>query len=168
MTASGPGWTPQRVMPTSISTSTGKRTPAASAAACDAGDVAGVVGADGDLGDVGQGGEAGELGVADDLVADEDVGNAAPGQDLGLADLLDALADGAGGDLAMGDDGGFMRLGVGAEASAGGRQQRLHAGEVVLEGVEVEEQCGVSTSSSRMPGWAGGGWIIMKPRHPRA
>ena len=102
-TASGPAATPQRPMPTSISTSTGNRTPACAAAAR-------------------------SLRPAPDRrrrrrraraapappgarvlrrrppVADQDVGNAAPGERLGLGDFLRALPDRTAGDLEVGDD----------------------------------------------------------------
>ena len=124
----------------SISTSTGSRTPAARRRGLDAPDIGRIVGADRDRGNLRQRREPGQLGVAHHLVADQDVGDAAPGQHLRLPHLLHALADRAGGNLAVRDDRRFVRLGVRPQLRAGRGEQRAHMREVVLEGVEVEQQ----------------------------
>ena len=55
----------------------------------------GGVNADGDFGDPAQRREARQLPRRDDLVTHQNVSDAAPGEDFGFGDLLDALADGA-------------------------------------------------------------------------
>ena len=68
------------------------------------GDLAGIVRAHRDLGDTGQRAQARKLGGANDFVADQDVGNAAPGQHLGFGYLLHAVAHRAARHLHLGDD----------------------------------------------------------------
>ena len=108
----------------------------------DGGDVFGAVSAQRDGGDAGECGDAVEFVGADDFVADKDVFNAAPGQGFGLGDLLHALADGAAGDLLVGDDGGFVGLGVGAELDIGAGEAGGHGVEIELEGVEIDQEGG--------------------------
>jgi NADPH-dependent 2,4-dienoyl-CoA reductase/sulfur reductase-like enzyme len=57
---------------------------------------------------------------------------------------------------------------MGAQLHAVRSEQRRHGVEIVLEGIEVEQQGGVSTSSSRMPGSAGGACsmdVLSGPAH---
>ena len=74
------------------------------------------------------------------LVADQHVADAAAHQRLGLADFLAALADGAGGDLLSRDRRALVRLRVRAQAHAGRLGERPPSLQVVLEGVEVDDQ----------------------------
>lgn len=65
----------------------------------DRGNLAGVIGTNRDLGNPRQSAKPSQLGRADDFVADQDVGNAAPGEHFGFGYLLHAVAHGAAGHL---------------------------------------------------------------------
>jgi hypothetical protein len=73
-------------------------------------DLARIVGADANPGDMRERDEAPQFLAADHLVGDEHVRDAALDHRLGLADLLNAHADGAERDLLQGDDRTFVRL----------------------------------------------------------
>ena len=83
-----------------------------------------------------------ELAGAGDLVADENVADAAPGQDLRFRHLLHALADGAARHLEMGDDRRLVGLRVRAKLDASLARERRHEVEIFLERVEVDEKGG--------------------------
>ena len=102
--------------------------------------VAGIVGADGDLGLLRQRGEAPEFGHADHFVGNQHIGHAALDHGLGFADLLAADADRAESDLAQRDLRAFVALGMRPQhdPAAGDRFPELL--QIVLEGVEVEDQ----------------------------
>ena len=133
---------PQRSMPTSISMS------AVKAQACVLGrrferrDAGLGVDADRRRADAAEGGKTGKLPGAGDLVADENVADAAPGQDLCFRHLLDALADGAARHLEVGDDRRLVGLRVRSKLDAGLARERRHEVEIALEGVEVDEKGG--------------------------
>ena len=86
--------------------------------------------------------KARQLRRADDLVADQDVGDAAPGERLGLRHLLYAVADRATRHLQPGDDRRFVRLRVRPQLHPGRRQQLRHVVEVGLERVQIDQQRG--------------------------
>ena len=111
----------------------------ARAAGGDLAQVVEIVDADSEMGAAGKRGEARDLRCADDLVADQDVLHAALHQRLGLGHFLAAHADRAGGNLAPGDVGRLVGLGVcpHPDLSGDGLLERL---EVALEGVEVEDE----------------------------
>src|SRR6202044_2274348 len=100
------------------------------------------VDADGRRADAAEGREAGKLAGSSDLVADENVADAAPGQDLCFRHLLHALADGAARYLKMGDDRRLMGLRVRAKFDAGLARERRHEVEIFLKGAEVDEKGG--------------------------
>ena len=77
---------------------------------------------------------------ADDLIADQDVGDATPGEHLGLGHFLHALTHRAARHLQFGDDRGLMRLRVRPKFHPRGRQQRGHAIEVVFERIQIDQQ----------------------------
>jgi hypothetical protein len=106
------------------------------------GDVGGSVDGDGDVGAGAgdEGGEAAGLDRADDLVGDQDVADAGGGEDLGLAELGAGDADGAGGELAVGDGRALVALRVGALGNATGGELAGDAGDVAVHGVEVDEE----------------------------
>ena len=83
-----------------------------------------------------------QLRGAHHLVAHQDVGNAAPGQRLGLRHLLHALADRAARHLQLRDHRRLVRLGVRPQLRPGRRQQFRHVVEIGLERVEVDQQRG--------------------------
>ena len=141
-TASGPGATPQRPAPTSISTSTGSRTPASAAAASIAATCAASSAHTATLAMRAQRGEPRQLRGTHHLVAHQDVRDAAPGEDLGFRHLLHALADRAARHLQFGDHRRLVRLGVRPQLRPGRRQQLRHVVEVGLERVEIDQQRG--------------------------
>ncbi len=106
------------------------------------GDLGGMIGAQGNLGDVRQRRQPRQLGRAHHLVAHQDVGDAAPGQRLGLRHFLHALADRAARDLKLRDHWGFVGLGMGAQPCPGRRQQPHHAIQIMVEGIEIDQQGG--------------------------
>ena len=127
----------------------------------DRGDLPGVVGTDRDFCDARKGAKSGQFGGADDLVADQDVGDAAPGEHFGLGDFLDAVADGAAGHLELGNDRRFVCLGVRPQLDPGRGQQRGHGVQVRLECVEVyDEGGGVDFFLAH----AGNGWGSLQHR----
>ena len=85
-------------------------------------------------------GEPAQLALAHHLVAHQDVGDAAAHQGLGFADLLHALADRPGRDLAARDRRRLVGLGMRAHTHAGGVGEAGHLGDVAVEGVEVDHQ----------------------------
>ena len=129
-------------------------------------DAAPVVGADRDRADPRERREAGELARAHDLVADQDVGHAAPGQDLGLGDLLHALSHGAARHLQVRHDGGFMGLGMGSKLHAGRGRHGGHRVEVERESIEVDDEGRRVDRLDRHPGF--GGRVLQHRIRPRA
>ncbi len=106
---------------------------------------------------------AGPAWRADDLVADHDVRHAAPGQHLRLRHLLHALADGAARHLLVRDHRRFVRLGVGAQADAGGVEQLGHAVEILPRTRRGRSAGpGYRPRPRRMPGCAGGGCTVQR------
>jgi hypothetical protein len=87
-------------------------------------------------------GKTGKLAGAGDLVADENVADAAPGQDLRFGHLLHALADGAARHLEAGDDWRLVGLRVRSKLDASLARERRHVVEIALKGVEVDEKGG--------------------------
>ena len=83
--------------------------------------------------------EALELGVAEDIVGDEDVGAAGIGEHLGLGDLLAGEADGAERQLALREGRDLVGLDMGAGGKAGPRDERLAAHEIALDPLEIDE-----------------------------
>src|SRR5256885_9776017 len=79
---------------------------------------------------------------ADHLVAHQHIGDAALHHRLRFAHLLAADADGTHGDLALGDLGTLVRLGVGAHAHRPAFQRIGERTQVALERVEVDEERG--------------------------
>ena len=153
----GPGATPQRPAPTSISTSTGSRTPASAAAVSIAATCAASSAHTATLAMRASAASRASFDAPDHLVAHQDVRNAAPGQRLRLGHLLHALADRTARHLQLRDHRRFVRLGVRAQLRPGGRQQFGHVVEIASNASRSISSAGVSTSSSRMPGRAGGG-----------
>ena len=134
--------TPHRCMPTSISTRPSQRH-----ARLDGGprcriDLRMRIEAQADRGFVRERCEPAQLACAHDLVAHQHVAHASAHERLGLADLLAALADGTRGDLQQRDVGALVRLGVGPQPDARRARERGHVPQVVLERVEVDDQCG--------------------------
>ena len=86
--------------------------------------------------------QAGELRGRRERRGDQQVGDARSAQPLRLADRGYAMADRAGGALAARDLGGFVGLGMGPERDAALGAEARHGGEVALECVEVEQECG--------------------------
>ena len=78
--------------------------------------------------------------AVNDLVAHEDVADAMIDERLGLADLLATDADGSKRHLLERDLGAFVRLGVWTQLYAPVSRGRGHAGEVVFERIEIDEQ----------------------------
>ena len=78
--------------------------------------------------------------VADDFVADQHVAHAAADQRFGLADLLAALAHGAGRDLHQRDRRALVRLRMRTQAHAGGPRELGHPLHVALQRVEIDDQ----------------------------
>ena len=138
----GTGRTPQRPAPTSISTNTGRRTPASAAAASIAATWAASSAHTATLADARQRGETCELRGTHHLVAHQDVGNAAPGERLGLRHLLHALPDRATRHLQPGDYRRLVRLGMRPQLRPGRRKQFRHVVEVRLECIEIDQQRG--------------------------
>ncbi len=101
-----------------------------------------IVGAHRDLADARQRREPRELRGTHHLVAHQDVGNAAPGQRLGLRHLLHALADRAARHLQPGDHRRLVGLGMRPQLRPGRRKQFRHVVEIGLERIEVDQQCG--------------------------
>ena len=156
-TAGSPGATPQRRLPTSISTRTARRTPAARAAAsrsstfressthtatsaCRASPI-----------------EPLDLAPADDLVRDEDVPHAPGDHGLRLAHLLAAGPDGAPGDLVKRDDRALVGLRVAAEAHGRARERGRPSGPGCARRRRGRRRApGVSMSATGIPTSAGG------------
>ena len=97
-----------------------------------------VVGGDDDLRALQQPAQAAHLLLAQQIVADEDVVDAAVDHHLGLAQLLAGDALGAGRDLHLGEHGALVRLDVRPVGDAGLVAQLLHAGDVGLDPVEID------------------------------
>src|SRR5690349_8534984 len=84
--------------------------------------------------------EAAELRLANDLVAHQHVPHAGLHQRLGLAHLLAALPDRAGGDLLQRDRRTFVRLRVRAQPDAALAREVRHLADVALEGAELDDE----------------------------
>lgn len=81
-----------------------------------------------------------QLGRGDDFVADEDVGHAAFGQSLGLADLLNAHPDGAGLHLQPCDRRALVGFGMRPEPQPVNPHKGGHRLEVALHRVQIDDQ----------------------------
>jgi hypothetical protein len=81
-----------------------------------------------------------ELGPADDLIGDQHVGYAGRDERFGFADFLTANADRAVSDLALGDLGTLVTLGVRAKPHIPAANRCSHGGEVALEEVEIDDE----------------------------
>ena len=79
------------------------------------------------------------LGGSGDGRGDQDRGDPGGGHGLGLGQLGAADPDRAGPDLAMGDGGGLVGLGMGAKRQTRSFGPRGHLHHVAIEGVEVED-----------------------------
>src|SRR5262249_6556108 len=84
-------------------------------------------------------GNALELRRADHFVADENVPDAAVDENLGFRDFLTAYPDGASLELQVGNGGALVRLGVRPHTDPGARDPLLHAADVALERVELDQ-----------------------------
>jgi len=84
--------------------------------------------------------EAPEFRRADHLVGDQHVGNAAINHRLGLAGLLAAHAHRAARNLPLCDIRALVALRVRPQPDSFARERRVHAVEVALERIEVEDQ----------------------------
>jgi hypothetical protein len=107
-------------------------------------------------GQSGKTGKPADLAMVHHLVGNQHVVNSGEHQRLGLRHLLAADAAGAAMfDLIPGDIEGFVRLCVGAEAHpvCGGKLR--HFLDISLEGIELDNQCGVEISLSSIPISAG-------------
>ena len=135
--------------------------PASAAARLDRRDLRRIVGAHRDLGDARQRREPRQLRRAHHLVAHQNVGDAAPGQRLGLGHLLHALADRAARHLQLRDHRRFVGLGMRPQLRPGRRQQFRHVVEVGLERVEIDQQRGRIDLVLAHAGTAGGGCSIV-------
>ena len=106
--------------------------------------VAGVVDGDRQRAAPGERDQAGDLERPHDLVGDEDVLDAAVSERLRLAELGAGDADGAGGELQLGDLDALVRLGVRAQLRRPARREVGHAADVALElGLVEHERRGV-------------------------
>ena len=105
-------------------------------------DVAGIIDQHADRCRPGEHREPRELGVADDLVGHQNVADAGSDERLGFADFLTTDADGAARDLAFGDLGTLVALGVRpqTETLATAIDRFRHHAQVALEKVEVDDQ----------------------------
>jgi hypothetical protein len=75
----------------------------------------------------------------DDLVGDEHVRDPALDHGLGLADLLNAHADGAEGDLLQRDDRAFVGLGMRPRPDTGAGDALGQAAQIALERIEIDD-----------------------------
>ena len=98
-----------------------------------------VVGDDGDVDPPHQRGEPRHLLLADQVVADQDVVEPAVGHHFGFAELLAGDAFCAGVALERGQQRALVRLDVRAIGDACGVALRLHAGDVALDAVHVDD-----------------------------
>ena len=103
-------------------------------------DVARVVGEHSDFRLAGKAREPRDLASSHDLVRDEHVGDAAGHQRLGLAHLLRAHADRAGGDLPARDLRALMTLRVRAEPHRTALHRLRHTRDVSLERVQIDDE----------------------------
>ena len=101
--------------------------------------------------------EAREFLRADDLVADHHVGHAAVHQRLGLRHLLAAHADRAALHLDQRDLRALVALRMGPDANVAAGERAIQGVEVVLEGVEIEQQGGRVDFVERHAGAGGRG-----------
>ncbi len=85
--------------------------------------------------------EPAHLGAPDHFVGHEHVAHAGVDEAFGLAHLLATNADCAGLDLALGDVGAFVALGVRTQARTRAAHGIGHRRQIALEGIEVERQC---------------------------
>ena len=112
--------------------------PAAEAAAERSLTFAGIVDGDRDVGMADEAHETPDFGTADDLVGDEDVPDAGLDKHLGLPYLGAGNALGPCRELLVGDGRALVRLEMRAQARGLAFEERLHAGDIGLEGVEVD------------------------------
>ena len=103
-------------------------------------DLARIVGAHANPGDMRERDEAPQFLAADDLVRDEHVRDPALDHRLGLADLLNAHADGAERDLLQRDDRTFVGLGMRPRPDTGAGDAVGQAAQVALERVEIDDE----------------------------
>src|SRR5690606_37949034 len=89
-----------------------------------------------------QGLEAGQLGGADNIVGQENLGDAGIGEDFGLAQLLHGDAHGAQFHGAFGEAGQFVGLDMGAELDGVAVGIGLYAGQIGLDAVKVDQDGG--------------------------
>ena len=76
---------------------------------------------------------------ADDLIADQYVGDTGCRKHLGFGNLLTANTNGAGGNLLLGDGNRLVRLGVGAQAQTAVAHRPRHGLQVVLKRRNVKQ-----------------------------
>src|SRR6266571_3188868 len=105
-------------------------------------DVLGIVDADADLSPSRELREPRDLLRADHFVRNQHVADAALDHRLGLRHLLAADADRARGNLAPGNLGAFVRLGVWTHANGTALQAVLQREKIFLESIEIEKQSG--------------------------
>ena len=103
-------------------------------------DVLGVVGADSDLGFTRQPSQLVLLAAPDDLVGDQDVGDATAHHHFGFGHLLATDADRAERHLLQRDQGRLVRLAVRAQTHRIGAGFLGHALQVALERIEIEDK----------------------------
>ena len=113
-----------------------------------------VVGGNGDGDALGQRPEPPGLLLAQDIVADQDVVEPAIGHHLGLAELLGGDAASAGLALQLGEGRALVRLDVGPIGDAGLVADGLDAGDIALDPVEIDDDCG-GAELARNPGLEG-------------
>ena len=81
-----------------------------------------------------------ELGLADNIIGDQDVFNASLGHGFGLTDLLADDTDGPRFDLPLGNGRCFVGFGVHAQGDAQLVAGCLQAGNIVIEHVEIDAE----------------------------
>jgi hypothetical protein len=86
----------------------------------------------------------------DDLVADEDVGNAGLDKHGSLADLLAADSHSAQCDLSQGDLRTLVALGVGTQTHVPAAQCVSHSLQITLECIQVEHERGCIDGNGRV------------------
>jgi hypothetical protein len=106
------------------------------------GDHAGIVDQHADGRGLGQQGQPGDLRRRHDLIGDENIGDPRRDERGGLVHFLATDADRATADLGFGDIGTLVRLGMRAQGEARSAHGIRHQVEVVLECVEIDDQCG--------------------------
>ncbi|MNI38839.1 hypothetical protein D3C73_929980 [compost metagenome] len=116
-----------------------------------------VVHANAHLGDARQLAQQGQLGRPDHFVADVDVMDAGGHEGQGFADFLAADATRAQGQLAQGNLGAFVRLGVRAQRDVVAVGPGLHGTQVGLERRQVQHQAGGVDAGQGIAGLRGRG-----------